>query len=109
MFVDLGAERLLAAERQAGADGEKERIAVEVKTFAGRSTVADLEQALGQYLIYKALLDAEEPERTLFLAAPTHLYDTVWETTIGRVLTDTYGVKLLLCDVQQEVIDRWQR
>ncbi len=73
------------------------------------STVADLEQALGQYLIYKALLAAEEPGRALFLAAPSHLYDTVWETTIGRVVTDTYGVKLLLCDVEQEVIDRWQK
>ena len=46
MYVDLGAERLLAAER-AG-----ERIAVEVKSFLGASDIADLEQALGQFILY---------------------------------------------------------
>ena len=41
LFVDLGAERLVAAERGT------ERIAVEVKSFLGPSEMADLEQALG--------------------------------------------------------------
>ena len=43
MFVDLGAEKLLAAEK-----GER-KIAVEVKSFLGRSELRDLQQALGQY------------------------------------------------------------
>lgn len=38
LFVDLGAERLVAAER------EGVRIAVEIKGFAGSSEVADLRQ-----------------------------------------------------------------
>jgi hypothetical protein len=46
MFVDLAAERLLAAER--GAD----RIAVEIKSFLGRSPINDLQVALGQYALY---------------------------------------------------------
>jgi hypothetical protein len=41
VYVDLGAERLLAAER--GTD----QIVVEVKSFLGASRMADLEQALG--------------------------------------------------------------
>jgi hypothetical protein len=41
VYIDLGAEQLLAAERQ----GLK--IAVEVKSFVGRSDVDDLEKALG--------------------------------------------------------------
>src|SRR5271170_7936218 len=64
VFVDLGAERMIAATRGS------ERIAVEVKSFLGRSSVADLEQALGQYLLYRVLLARQEPGRTLFLAAP---------------------------------------
>lgn len=48
LFADLAAEKLLAAER-AG-----RRIVVEIKVFAGPSKVADLEQAVGQYSIYRA-------------------------------------------------------
>jgi hypothetical protein len=40
VFVDLGAERLLAAEKGA------ERIAVEVKSFQGPSDIRDLELAI---------------------------------------------------------------
>ena len=52
VFIDLGAEQLLAAERH----GRK--IAVEVKSFVGRSDVDDLEKALGQYILYHDILNA---------------------------------------------------
>ena len=42
LSVDLGAERLISAERGL------QRIVVEVKSFVGQSDVKDLEQALGQ-------------------------------------------------------------
>ena len=45
--IDLGAERLLAAERV----GEK--IAVKIKTFLGESPIADHHVALGQFLNYR--------------------------------------------------------
>ena len=45
MYVDLGAEQILAAEK-----GSR-KIAVEVKSFLGLSEVADLEQAIGQYTV----------------------------------------------------------
>src|SRR5262249_51600621 len=51
LYVDLGAERLLAAERGAV------QIAVEVKSFLGPSDVRDLEEALGQFLLYDFVLD----------------------------------------------------
>ena len=41
VFVDLGAKKLLAAER----DGQ--RIAVEIKSFVGKSLVKDWENAIG--------------------------------------------------------------
>jgi hypothetical protein len=43
-YVDLGAERLLAAEK------EGRKIGVEVKSFVGASILKDLEQALGHCL-----------------------------------------------------------
>ena len=71
MYVDLGAERLLAAERTG------QQIAVEIKSFTNASEMNDLEQALGQYLVYRAVLAesnrsancCEKPTRSRWLAS----------------------------------------
>lgn len=57
--VDLGAERLLAAQR---AD---EKIAVEIKSFLNPSAITDFYSALGQFLSYRLALEATEPDRVL--------------------------------------------
>ena len=54
----MGAEKLFAAEKQ----GRK--IAVEVKSFVSASPVHDLEEAVGQYIVYEYLLERSEPERS---------------------------------------------
>jgi len=51
MFVDLGAERFLAAEKK------ERKIAVEIKSFMGASDLTELEKALGQYLIYEMVIN----------------------------------------------------
>jgi XisH protein len=67
MFIDLGAERLLGAER----DGTK--IAVEIKSFlANASAISEFHTALGQFINYRAALKLSEPERILFLARISH-------------------------------------
>jgi hypothetical protein len=43
-YIDLGAERLIAASR----DGEK--IAVEIKTFLAASTISEFHTAIGQFI-----------------------------------------------------------
>jgi hypothetical protein len=101
LYVDLGAEQMLAAEK----DGE--RIAVEVKSFRGRSEVEDLEHALGQYLLYRSLLQRRHPERTLYLAVPDEAFNGVFSTPLGRVALEDYGLKLIVFEPEQEVIQRW--
>src|SRR5437588_12830624 len=63
-YVDLGAERVIAAEKIG------RRIAVEIKSFVGPSVVDDMEKALGQYLIYRSIMRHRQPSRELFLAVP---------------------------------------
>lgn len=48
--MDLAAERLISAEK-----GTR-KIVVEVKSFIGRSDIKDLQQALGQYVMYHQVL-----------------------------------------------------
>lgn len=100
-FVDLGAERLLAAEK------DHRRIAVEVKSFVGLSEMEDLEQAIGQYIVYHDVLSRVEPERELFLAVSEAVFVNLFEEPIGRLLMENHRVRLLVFDPQTEVIRRW--
>jgi hypothetical protein len=86
VFVDLGAEHLLAAEKGT------EKIAVEIKGFQGASDIRDLEIALGQYVFYRSLLTRFEPERKLFLAVPASVFASTLDEPIARpVIEDLFG------------------
>src|SRR5438045_3094442 len=67
LSVDLGAEHATI-----GAERSGQRIAVEIQSFLGRSEVRDLEEAVGQYQVYRSLLGASDTEsdRLLYLAVP---------------------------------------
>ncbi|HLB48477.1 MAG TPA: XisH family protein [Anaerolineales bacterium] len=100
MYVDLGAERLLAAEK-AG-----QQIAVEIKSFIGDSEMDDLEKAIGQYVVYRAVLAEREPNRVLYLAVPTDVLD-IFEQPLGELLLKNHLAQVIGFDPQAEVIVRW--
>ena len=101
LFVDLGAEKIIAADR----DGK--RIAVEVKSFEGPSEVHELEEALGQYLLYLPFLRAQEPERQLYMAIPGEVFHNLFEEPIGQGLLAEYSLRLLIFDPAKEEILQW--
>lgn len=101
LHVDLGAERLLAAEK-----GD-EKIAVEVKSFVSPSEVDDLEEALGQYILYHDILARREPERILYLAIRETVYLDVFREPIGEILLENQRIRLVVFEPEQEVITRW--
>ena len=100
-YIDLGAEKLIAAERS----GEK--IAVEVKSFLGASTISDFYVALGQFIPYREALLEKEPERVLFLAVPADTYSSFFEQRFIQKIITQQALKLLIYDEQKEVIKAW--
>lgn len=55
MYVDLGAEPLIADQK------EDQKIAVEVKSFLSPSTISEFHAAVGQFMNYRrALLKVEQ-------------------------------------------------
>ena len=100
-LIDLGAERLIAAEMG------KERIAVEIKVFGGVSLVTDFHLALGQVLNYSLILREVDPTRKLWLAVPTDTYQTFFH---GRYPTRALlhiEVGMIVFDPISEVIVQW--
>jgi hypothetical protein len=101
LYIDLGAEKLIAAEKG------REKIAVEVKSFIGTSPVADLENALGQYILYYDILHRLEPERCLYLAIRQETYLELFQEPIGKILIENQRLCLLVFNSELEVISAW--
>ena len=101
LYVDLGAEAPIGAEK------EGRKIAVEIKSFLGKSPMTDLERALGQFTLYRFLIQRKEPERTLFLCVSADTYEAVFNTADARDLVAATMIRLLLFDAEGENIVRW--
>lgn len=99
--VDLGAERVIAAER------ENEYIAVEIKSFIGASAMADLENALGQFLLYRAALKKLAPQRKLFLAIRDDVYAAIFEQPEGEWVREDGGIHLLVFNADRKEVVKW--
>ncbi|MEB3281319.1 MAG: XisH family protein [Lyngbya sp.] len=101
MYVDLGAEKILKAEKL----GIK--IAVELKTFGGKSEVNDLEDALGQYFLYYSVIKRRESERTLYLAIQNKVFLDIFENDLGKLILEDYQIPLIVFSIKEEVILQW--
>ncbi len=101
MYVDLGAELLLAAEK------DQRHIAVEIKSFIGKSELEDLERALGQFALYRSVLARREPHRILYLAVPDDILRDVFDEPLGQLIVSDYALRIIGFEPQDEVITRW--
>lgn len=101
MYVDLGAERLIGAEKG------QQKIAIEIKSFLGDSPIADLEKALGQYILYQTVIEEREPDRSLYLAVPQRILQDIFEEPLGKLLLKKNLTQVIGFDPQKEVIILW--
>ncbi|MEH2062275.1 MAG: XisH family protein [Nostoc sp.] len=100
--IDLAAEKLIAAER------EGEKIAVEVKSFLEKSSaISEFHTALGQFINYRGALRRRQPERILYLAVPLTTYKTFFQLDFPQAMIGENQVKMIIYDVEQEVIFKW--
>ncbi len=103
MAIDLGAERLVAAER----NGEK--IVIEIKSFlVTASAISEFHTALGQFINYRGALKRREPDIILFLAIPNRTFESFFQLEFPKAIIEENQVKLIVYDVQQEVIVLWK-
>ncbi|WP_199339034.1 MULTISPECIES: element excision factor XisH family protein [Nostoc] len=101
LYIDLGAEKLIAAQKG------QQKIAVKIKSFVSPSPVTDLENALGQFILYYDILEEQGSDRILHLAIPHRTYTEIFTETIGKILLKKNRLRLLVFDPKQEVIVQW--
>ena len=100
-YIDLGAERLIAATK----DGEK--IAVEIKTFLATSTISEFHIAVGQFINYRIALEEEEADRRLYLAVPLEIYKRLFKYPFIQTVIQRNQIPLIIYDIDKEAIAQW--
>jgi hypothetical protein len=100
LYIDLAAELIIA-------DKPDKRIAVEVKSFLGRSAIHDLEQALGQFLLYEMILRQKEPDRVLYLAVPSTILISLFERDFKEPLIDSGAVRIFGVNIAKAEVEKW--
>jgi hypothetical protein len=99
--IDLGAERLIAAER--GTD----KIAIEIKTFGSLSFITSFYEAVGKYIVYRNVLAMREPERILYLAVPETIYTRFFEEQVIQKTMRDERFKLVIYNQTNQIITEW--
>jgi XisH protein len=100
-LIDLGAEKLLVAER------ENSKIAVEVKSFVRASPLNAFHEALGQYENYLLALEEYDPERVLFLAVPLEVYNTFFQKPFIQKVIRRKNLHIIVYEPTSAKIEIW--
>ncbi len=99
-FVDVRAVREVNGTRQ-------QVMLVEVKCFPDRnSTTQELYVAIGQYIIYRAIMVESETVIPLYLAVPDEVFETVFDSSVRWAVRDSQ-IKLVIVNLDREVIKEW--
>ncbi|GAB4470493.1 MAG: hypothetical protein OHK0029_43350 [Armatimonadaceae bacterium] len=80
---------------------------MEIKTFGGASEINDLHQAVGQFIVYRNVLQEVEPERELYLAVPERVRLSLFTEGVGALILTREIHRLISYDVDQETIVQW--
>lgn len=101
LLADLGAERVIAAERA------NQKIAVEIKSFMGQSPVSEFHKALGQYENYRLSLEELEPDRAIWLAIPVLAWNDFFQRPFIQKAIQRHKIELIIFDPENQTILQW--
>ncbi|MBN2089562.1 XisH family protein [candidate division KSB1 bacterium] len=111
LFVDLGAIDVTRVEsfggNLLGARRKNKKIAVEIKEFRGMSLIKELEQAIGQFVLYRLLINKVDPERDTFLAVTDVIYEELFSEPIGKLVISDLPLQLIVINSENQEVKQW--
>lgn len=102
IYIDLTAEKILLVEKATL------KLAIEVKSFLGKSPIHDLHNAIGQYHTYFSVIKRVLPEYTLYLAIPFNIFTDLFQDQLGLAILEDFPINLLVFDIENSEIIKWQ-
>lgn len=84
-------------------------ILIEVKGFEKMASPVDyLEGVVGQYVLYRAIIEETETNpTTLYLAVPTTAYEGILSERIGKIAVRKLAIKIIVFDPEKAEITQW--
>lgn len=100
-WPDLGAERIIAAEREA------EKIAVEIKSFTEPIVLHEFYEAIGQYEVYNTALKQLDRERKVVLAIPENIWSNLNTQEFVTAFFAIKSIPYFVYNFEKETIEQW--
>jgi hypothetical protein len=107
LFIDLGATNVSDSSSIIGATKGEEKIAIEIKNFRSKSPILDLEQAIGQYVLYQLLLKQVDPARKIYLAITQQMKEEIFSEPLGELVIEQLPLKLIVIDLKLQEVHEW--
>jgi hypothetical protein len=63
--------------------------------------------AVGQYLVYRSLLEVTDPERKLFLAVSDLVYSSLFAGKAVQLIRERSGIAILVVRLDSEEVEQW--
>jgi hypothetical protein len=102
------ADRHVWIDIEASKTSEDQRILIEVKGFEGPSQVNELMDAVGKYVVYRAIINEVGGQNIpLYLTITEEAFQSILSERIGVIARQQAGVKLLVFDPGREEIKTW--
>ena len=102
LYPDLAVEKFISEEQK------QRKIIIEIKSFISSSLMKDFELALGQYILYRDLIQlAQDEYQEIYLAIKDEIYDTFFQRKSIKAVVKLNQVALLVINTDKEEIVQW--
>jgi XisH protein len=78
-----------------------------VKSFIEASKIQDLKEALGQYDIYRYLIEETAPERKLYIAISEVAYKTFFSQDLAQLIINKHQLPVIVVNINTEEVVQW--
>ena len=102
LYPDLAIEKFSAKEQH------HRKIIVEIKSFISPSLIKDFELALGQYILYRDLIQlAQDEYQEIYLAITDDIYETFFQRKSIKAVVKLNQLALLVINTAKEEVVQW--
>ncbi|AFY35078.1 XisH family protein [Calothrix sp. PCC 7507] len=101
LYADLFVEKALLIEQK----GRK--IVVEIKSFISPSPMRDFENALGQYILYRDILQLANKNYEIYLAIRDTIFETFFQRKSIQAVVKRNQVEFIIFNNEREEITLW--
>ena len=102
LYPDLAIEKLISE------DQKQRKIIIEIKSFISPSLMKDFQNALGQYILYRDLIQLTQDEyQEIYLAIKDEIYETFFQRKSIKAVVKLNQIALVIIDTQKEEIVQW--